>query len=406
MHIDPVLPEIMKVLAVIVGLSLILRRFGQPGPVAYILAGIILGPYVLKLNADIDTMARIGSFGVIFLLFFAGQEISVKQITSNWKISLIGTLTQILVSLGLVYLLGLFLGWSWQSCILLGFCISLSSTAIILNVLEEKKLFSTPVAKDVITILVSQDLALVPMLMILGALGDSSVVENVSPWMQLIGGLVLIGSIVITKIAVKRGLPVLKFIKDDPELQFFVPILICLLFSFITGYFGISTALGAFIAGIITTSLGEKEWFHKTLEPFKILFVGLFFVSVGIMLDPIFIWKHLWVILTVTFVAFTVNTSVNTSVFRALGRPFGESLYSGALLGQIGEFAFVLASIGLNLKIINSFSYQLVISITGISLFLTPTWTFIIEKTFGVFSKQEAIEGETSATPENRQQEK
>lgn len=389
MHIDPVLPEIMKVLAVIVGLSLVLRRFKQPGPVAYILAGLLLGPYVLGLNANVETMGRIGSFGVIFLLFFAGQEVTVKQITSNWKISIIGTLTQIFASLLIVYLLGLFMGWGWPQCVLLGFCISLSSTAVIINVLEEKKLFSSHVGRDVLTVLISQDLALVPMLMILGALGDSEVTLGVSPLMQLIGGLVLIASIIATKIAVKKGLPVLNFIKGDPELQFFVPILICLLFSFITGYFGISTALGAFIAGIITTSLGEKEWFHNTLEPFKILFVGLFFVSVGIMLDPTFIWEHIWAISIMTFFSFAINTSVNTTVFRALGRPFGESLYSGALLGQMGEFAFVLASIGLNLKIIDSFSYQLVISITGISLFLTPTWTLIIEKSLGLFSKKD-----------------
>ena len=392
MHLDPMLPEIMRVLVVIVGLSLILKQFKQPGAVAYILAGVLLGPMFLDINTDKETMARIGSFGVIFLLFFAGQEISIKELTSNWKISLIGTLTQICSSILIVFILGLFLNWDWQRCLLLGFCISLSSTAIILNVLEEKKLFSTPVGQDVITVLISQDIAIVPMLMIIGIIGSTDESISINPWMQLAGAGVLVASILLTKFAVKRGVSLMTFIKGDTQLSFYVPLLICLLFSFITGYFEISTALGAFVAGIITTSLGEKEWFRSTLKPFKILFVGLFFVSVGIMLDMSFIMTNFWPIVIITFFLFLINTTINTSVFRALGRPFGESLYSGALLGQIGEFAFVLASIGYHLKIINSFAYQLVISITGLSLFLTPTWTFLIEKALGVFPKAEQKE--------------
>ena len=388
MHLDPMLPEIMKVLAVIVGLSLLVRKFKQPGPIAYILAGICLGPSLLGVESDIIVMSRIGSFGVIFLLFFVGQEISVKQITGNWKVAVIGTLAQILVSVGIVYLLGMFLAWNWQRSILIGFAVSLSSTAVAINILEEKKLLQSNVGKDVVTVLISQDLAIVPMLIILGAIAEKNDTIHVNPWLQLLGGFVLVASIVIARIAVKKGIKVLQFIKGDPELQFFVPLLICLLFSFITGYFEISTALGAFIAGIITSSLGEKEWFHKNLEPFKILFVGLFFVSVGMMMEVKFIWSNIGIIGTLTFLAFSINTIVNAVMFRSLGRPLGVSFYGGALLGQIGEFGFILAAIGHQLNIINTYAYQLIMSVTGITLFLTPAWAVMIERSQGLFKKK------------------
>ena len=156
MHIDPVLPEIMKFLAIIVGLSLILRKFKQPGPVAYILAGICLGPSLLAVETDIHILSRIGSFGVIFLLFFVGQEISVKQITENWKVAVIGTFAQILLSIGFVFILGYFMDWSWQRNLLIGFAVSLSSTAVAINILEDKKQIKSNVGKDVITVLISR----------------------------------------------------------------------------------------------------------------------------------------------------------------------------------------------------------------------------------------------------------
>ena len=246
MHLDPILPEIMKILSVIVLIALVIRKFKQPGPIAYILAGICLGPTLLGVESDIDVMSRVGSFGVIFLLFFVGQEISVRQITENWKVAVIGTLAQIIVSVGIVYLVGYYLSWSWQRSILIGFAVSLSSTAVAINILEEKKLLKSNVGKDVITVLVSQDLAIVPMLIVLGAIAEKNDSIHVNTWLQAAGGLVLIISIVLTKLAVKRGIKVLQFIKGDSELQFFVPILICLTFSFITGYFEISTASFSF----------------------------------------------------------------------------------------------------------------------------------------------------------------
>jgi len=388
MHLDPILPEIMKILSVIVLIALVIRKFKQPGPIAYILAGICLGPTLLGVESDIDVMSRVGSFGVIFLLFFVGQEISVRQITENWKVAVIGTLAQIIVSVGIVYLVGYYLSWSWQRSILIGFAVSLSSTAVAINILEEKKLLKSNVGKDVITVLVSQDLAIVPMLIVLGAIAEKNDSIHVNPWLQAAGGLVLIISIVLTKLAVKRGIKVLQFIKGDSELQFFVPILICLTFSFITGYFEISTALGAFIAGIITSSLGEKEWFHKTLEPFKILFVGIFFVSVGMMIDLKFVKENIGIISLLTFLAFFINTAINSIMFKALGRPVGESLYGGALLGQIGEFGFILAAIGYKLDIINLYAYQLIMSVTGITLFLTPAWATMIGKSSEIWRKQ------------------
>ena len=388
MHIDPVLPEIMKFLAIIVGLSLILRKFKQPGPVAYILAGICLGPSLLAVETDIHILSRMGSFGVIFLLFFVGQEISVKQITENWKVAVIGTFAQILLSVGFVFILGYFMDWSWQRNLLIGFAVSLSSTAVAINILEDKKQIKSNVGKDVITVLISQDLAIVPMLIILGSIAETTEDMAANPWLQVLGGVVLVGSIIVTKIAVKRGIKILQFIKGDPELQFFVPLLICLLFSFITGYFGISTALGAFVAGIITSSMGEKKWFHENLEPFKILFVGIFFVSVGMMMDLKFIWTNIIAISSLTFLAFFINTAINTAMFHFFGRPLSESLYGGALLSQIGEFGFILAAVGHKLEIINIFAYQLIMSVTGITLFLTPAWALLIEKTMGVFKNQ------------------
>lgn len=388
-HLDPVFPIIMKILLITIGVSIVVRRIRQPTPIAYIIAGVLLGPSMMGSYEDVSIIGRLGSFGIIFLLFFVGQEISVKQITSNWKLAVLGTFAQIVVSVFVIYIIGLFLDWNWQRALLVGFAISLSSTAMAINLLEEKKQLDSLIGRDIVTFLVSQDLAIVPMLIILGLIvpaDDPS--ARIRPLWQLAGGGILVSVVLLARSKLRFFNTIMEFTKGDKELQFFVPIFFCLLFSFITGYFEISTALGAFVAGLVIPSIGHKDWFHHSIEPFKVLFVGLFFISIGMLVDLDFLYRNLGTVTWVAMASFAINTAINSVMFRYFGRSWSESIFAGALLGQIGEFGFVLASIGFQSSIIDEYAYKLIMVVTAITLFLTPIWTFCLQKSLAIFSKK------------------
>ena len=191
----------------------------------------------------------LSEMGVVFLLFFVGMEVSVERLIKGWRISVIGTLFQILLSVGFAWLLGWWNAWNVGEIILIGFIISLSSTAVVLTVLQNWNELHTPVGGDVLGILLVQDLMVVPMLIILGLLGGEAPTAF-SIGLQVLGGLLILVliSYVVIKGKVKVRTP--KVVEDDEELELYLSLAICLGLAILTTVFGLSEALGAFAAGI------------------------------------------------------------------------------------------------------------------------------------------------------------
>ena len=196
MHLDPIMPYLVGAVLTIVIVGLLMRRLRQPHVVAYLLTGIALGPYGLAFIADETTLSHLGSLGVVLLLFFVGMEVSPRRLISNWKVAVIGTLLQILISVGVVWVIGHFAEWPLARTLLIGFVISLSSTAVVLKILQERGELETDTGQDVLGILLVQDLAIIPMLLILGTFsGETSSLTQVL--LQGIGTLLFVGLIAL-----------------------------------------------------------------------------------------------------------------------------------------------------------------------------------------------------------------
>jgi len=380
-HLDPIMPYLVGTVLVVLLLGLVLRSLRQPYVIGYLIAGIVLGPHGFALITDEILLSRLGAIGVMLLLFFIGMEVSPRKLVDNWKVAFLGTLLQIFISVGCVWPLGMFLEWPVSRIVLIGFVISLSSTAVVLKLLQDWKEFDSKVGQNVLAILLAQDLAVIPMLIILSLLGSGEGHES-SIWLQLFGASIM--TIIVAYIAVKETihLPLAKFLRDDHEMQLFAALCICFGLSLLTGMAELSSALGAFVAGIVIGAAKETQWVHHSLESFRILFVALFFVSIGMLVDLNFIQHHLIQVGALVLLVILTNTFINGSVLRMLGESWYNSLYAGTLLSQIGEFSFVLAAVGVQSQIISYYGYQLTVAVISISLLLSPPWIMFVKRLF------------------------
>jgi monovalent cation:H+ antiporter-2, CPA2 family len=379
MHMDPFLPQAVGAIFFILLLGFTLKFFRQPHVVAYLIAGIVIGPWGVALVTDSDSISRLGTAGVVLLLFFVGMETDINKLVKNWKLIIFGTLMQIILSVGCVWLLGLWFDWNLARIILIGFVISLSSTAIVIKLLQDNGMLSSSLGQSALGILLAQDLAIIPMLIIIGLLGAGNV-DNVQLVKQGTGTLLAIAlfSFIITRKQVH--LPLSKWLKDDRELQLFAALGICFGLAMLTAWFELSTALGAFMAGMLVGAAKETLWVHRTLDSFRVLFVALFFVSVGMLLDVGFLFEHWQQTALLVLAALITNTFINAVILKLSKYSWKESLYAGVLLSQIGEFSFVLAAVGFQASIINDYGYQLALCVISLSLLTSPVWIGISKK--------------------------
>ncbi len=378
-NLDPSLLIFVIICFSALAVAIVLRFFRMPSVISYIVAGMIIGPYGFDLIKDQDMITTLGNFGVVLLLFFVGMEVSIKDMISRWKVSVLGTVMQIFISVAIVFLLGRWLGWPIGRIVLLGFVISLSSTAVVIKILESKKEIQSRMGQDVLGILIVQDIAIIPMIVILGLLGGNGIdYKEIS--LQVIGGILAIASMIWVLRKKNVRLPFGSKFKDDPELQVLAAFILCFGIALLSGFFHLSAALGAFMAGVFLAHAKETEWVHKSLSSFKVIFLALFFISIGMLINIEFFFSNIWLILIVLFLIFLTNTLINVFIFRWHGRSWCESFYGGSLLSQVGEFSFILAAIGVQAGLILDFPYQITISVIALSLIVSPMW-------IGIFSR-------------------
>ncbi len=370
---NPFLLKFVSIALGVVLVGLLLRMLKQTHVIIYIITGVVIGPHGLEVLTDTELIGSLGSLGLILLLFFIGMEISLEKLVSNWKMSVVGTVLQILMSVLAVSLLGKYYDWTLARVLTLGFVISLSSTAVIVKLLQDSGEIELPVGQNVLGILLVQDVLIVPMLIVL-SYASGAPASALEVTLQIVGGLLIIGLLAYLLQKKKIKLPFHRFIKHDHEIQIFFAFGICFGFSAITGFFGLSTALGAFIAGIVVATAKSTTWFHESLFSLKVIFVALFFISVGMLIDIHFLWENLFIILSLVLVALTINNLINTLIMRSFKMNWSESIYAGALLSQIGEFSFVLGNLAYFNKIITDYGYQIIISVISLTLLLSPIW--------------------------------
>tara|TARA_Y100001954_G_scaffold238982_1_gene310067 strand:+ start:1627 stop:2865 length:1239 start_codon:yes stop_codon:yes gene_type:complete len=376
---DPLIFTLTGTVLVLLLVGVALSIFKIPHVVAYVIAGVALGPHGMGLVKDVDEIKRYETLGIIFLLFFAGLKIHFTHLLASWKIAIIGTLIQIFVCLLCVIAVGKALDWPMSRIVLLGFVISLSSTAVVIKMLEEWGESDTKPGQVAISILIAQDTAIIPMMMILDIFQGGGPTEK-EIFSQLIGGTFIVGVLGWIGYKGRIHLPWGNFFLRNHELQVFAALSLCFGLALTTEMFHLSAALGAFVAGIIVGSASETNWVHHKLEPFYIFFVALFFVNIGMLLNPQFIGENLGTVSLLVLASLLIKTLINFGLFYAFGMGQRNGLYTGALLSQIGEFGLVLIAIGMKGKIIFKYEFQLAISVISLSLLVSPLWIYAIRR--------------------------
>ncbi|NWF35941.1 cation:proton antiporter [Mariprofundus sp. KV] len=372
MHMDPIMPALVASIVAILAVGLVFHALRQPNVIAYLVAGIFLGPSVLGMISDQQILDRLGQFGVVMLMFFIGMEVSPQKMVSKWQVALLGTCLQIGVSTSLIALIGYFFDWPLVLCVLLGFIVSLSSTAVVLNLLQARNELDTTHGQNALNVLLAQDIAVIPMLIIISMLSGEQISSG-EMMLQMVGGAMLIGLCTWIVIRPDFRIPLIgKAVKKDHEFQVFGALLLCFGLALITGLFSLSSALGAFVAGMVVSAAKEAKWVHQSLEPFKTVFVALFFVSVGMLVDVGFIVENWGKVVLLALIVLILNTAINASVFRLLGESWGDSVYTGSILAQIGEFSFILAAVGVSSAVISQADYQLAVAVIVVSLLASP----------------------------------
>jgi K+:H+ antiporter len=351
----------------------VFTRLRQPAVVGYIIAGVVLGPWGIGLIANHDEVARIAHLGVLLLLFVVGMELSLRGFRGVWRSAVIATLLQVAGSVALALLLAPLFGWSLPLAVLLGFMIALSSTAVVIKMLEGMNILRTPVAQITIGVLIAQDLAFVPMMLTTGALAgtkpDPLALAKIA---FAIGFLALL--IAYLSRRKKIRLPLARIAENQRDLMPLRGLAICFGAAAITGLAGLSPAYGAFLAGLVIGNSTERPAMLRAIEPIQNILLMIFFVSIGLLIDLRYIGANAGHVLLILAAVVIAKTVFNAGVLRIAGQPWAHAVITGILLAQIGEFSFVLGTYGIDRGILDADDGNLIIAVTALSLVISPLW--------------------------------
>ena len=372
----PLLQDIIILLSFSVVVVLILQRFKIPSILGFLITGLLIGPYGFGLIAAVDEIEIIAEIGVILLLFVIGMELSLKQLVTMRKTVFIGGFIQVGVSVLLITLIYHYFDFSWAESVFIGFLFSLSSTAIVLKILQDRNEISEPHGRNVLGILIFQDIIVVPMMLATPIIAGEN--SNVSE--ELISLLIKsVLGIIFTYASARFIVPwiLLRVVRTkNKELFLLTTISICFAVTFLTSKAGLSLALGAFLAGLI---ISESEYSHQatgTIIPFKVLFTSIFFISIGMMLDLEFFINNAIIILSLAVFVFIGKALIASMAVAILKYPPRTVILTGLALFQIGEFSFILSKVGISNGLMSSETYQYFLSVSIVTMFLTP---FVIQ---------------------------
>lgn len=367
------LVEITSVLllALVGGLAFV--RLNHPPILGYILAGVILGPSGFAFVENRDTVEIMAELGVLLLLFVVGMELNLRTFKKAWLTTTLCTVLQIGLSLLIAFVLAPFFGWSTGLSLLLGFVLSLSSTAVVVNMLERIGEFRSDAGQFAIGVLIAQDLAIIPMILILNNLEGT--VLDPGLFVKLFISIGMIAFLIYYLSQRQRvRIPLTQLISGEKDLIPLASLGFCFAAAALSGLIGLSPAYGAFLAGLVLGNTHERLALLETTHPIQSTLLMVFFLSVGLMFDIAFILEHWIMVLVLLFVITIGKTAINIGILHALRLPWAQSFLVGVVLAQLGEFAFMLATVGRSSGIINSYGHKLIISLTVLSLAFSPLW--------------------------------
>ncbi len=374
MHLDNLIIDLALILAVAGIVTLIMKKLKQPIVLGYIIAGFLISPNFTYLPnvlraGDISTWAEIG---IIFLMFALGLEFSFKKIATVGGSAFVTAATVMVAMIVIGFGVGQLLGWSRMDCVFLGGMLSMSSTMIILKAYEEYNLKKEKFAQLVMGTLVIEDIAGIFMLIILSTISVGKGIAGIELASEI--GFLLVLLIVWLVVGIYLIPTFLKKIDDllNGEMLLIISLAICLVMVAIANLIGFSSALGAFMAGSILAGTSKGEDVEHLIKPIKDLFGAIFFVSVGMMIDPKLLIKYIVPILILSVVTILGQMIFSTLGMLLSGQSLRTAVRGGFSMVQIGEFSFIVATLGMSLGVIGDFLYPIVVCVSVITSFTTP----------------------------------
>ena len=357
--------------------TVIFKLLKQPLVLGYLVAGFLVGPHlhIFPTVTDTDTVEVWSEIGIIFMMFSVGLEFSFKKLMSVGSKAFITAFVGIIGMIGVGTLLGFVMGWGVMESIFLGGMLSMSSTAIIVKAFEDMNLKGESFASLTTVVLIIQDIVAVVMMVLISTVAAS---KNSAPGREMLMSIVkLIFFLILWFVIGIYLIPTLlrkfkKYINDENLL--IISIGLCFAMVIIANNVGFSSALGAFVIGSILAETAENQRIERLTESIKNLFSAIFFVSVGMMIDPQILVQYWKLILSLVVITLVVKSFVCSASAVVAGASLEDSIKSGFTLSQIGEFAFIIASVAVAQRVMPSYIYPVIIASSVITTFTTPYW--------------------------------
>lgn len=379
-HSTEALVSVAVVVAVATLLGLGFLRLRQPPLVGFILAGIALGPTGFGLIANSGNVTLLAEMGVIVLLFFIGMELSVKAFIVSLRQALLVAGGQIAVALLASLSISVSIGASLAEGLIVGFIIALSSTVVAMKMLEDMDELRRETGRIAIGVLIAQDIAVVPMLILVSSLGgDGSGFAAIA--LRMLVAIAALGGLLwwFGKHG-KLRIPFSDAIEDKVEILALGALAVCFSAAAISGLAGMSPAYGAFLAGIVIGNSTLRARVIPVVEPIQSVLLVVFFLSIGLLIDLTFIADNLWAVLATALTVVATKTALNVFLLRRTGSNAQVALVAGLSMAQIGEFSFVLAAAGLSAGALQLDTYRLAIAVTAVSLLVSPLWVSVMHR--------------------------
>ncbi len=368
----PLLPDIVSIFCLSIGVLLVCHQIKIPPIVGFLLTGVLCGPSALGLVQNPHAVELLAEIGVVLLLFSIGLEMSGAELMRLKRPVFVGGTAQVLLTISAFTGLGVLTGYTWQQGMMHGFLAALSSTAIVLSRLQQKAQSESPQGRLAFSVLIFQDIAVVPMMLaipILAGQGDTDI------WHMLLSAgktlLILVGGWALARYTVPRIMQLVLRTRSK-ELMLMTVLGLCFAIALGTASLGLSLALGAFLAGLL---LSGSEYSLNVLEgilPFKDVFTSLFFISVGMLLDVSFFMHHMDKVFLAAALLILLKTLFTLPSMLLVGYPLRVSIIAAMSLAQIGEFSFVLARSARSGGLIDDMGYQLFLAASVMTMMLTP----------------------------------
>ncbi|WP_348637377.1 cation:proton antiporter domain-containing protein [Fluviibacter phosphoraccumulans] len=363
---------VLMLLAASVFGVILVRRINMPPMFGYLLVGLLIGPHALSLLKNVKAANTLAEFGVVFLMFSIGLEFSVARLFTMRKIVFGFGMAQVLVTMAVVTGLAMFAGLAWQPGLALGGAVAMSSTAVLSKLLVERRELQAPHGREVMGVLLAQDLIVVPLLIVIPALGQPAADMAMEVGMALLKATVVLGVVLfLGQKWMRRWFHIVARGKSS-ELFVLNVLLVTLGLAYVTEEAGLSLALGAFVAGMLISETEYRHQVEEDIKPFRDVLMGLFFVTIGMMLNPTVIWKQFWLVLLLIVGVLLVKAIIVYGLSRLFGGGQSTGLRSALWLAAGGEFGFVLLTEIATAKLAPRPIVQVVLAALLISMMLAP----------------------------------